>query len=538
MNFAPIVVGSGLAGWSILTRTREAQQAAFDRSPMIAGDVAAFKEKISSIKASDQLLDDRRLLRVALGAFGLDSDINNRAFIKKVLDSDPADDKSFANRLSDKRYLSLARTFGFAGTEGPQISGSAISSELKERLKDVVTPDDLLSDPVLLRLTLKTFGLESDEKNTYFLRSVFKSDPADPTSFVNRLSDPRYLKVTEALDFANRDAAEVGLSGFIAEFEAAAGTLDTVDDLLKNERLLNATLDVFGLGRSNDIFLRDVLTSDWTDETSFVNQLSDKRYKALSAAFNFGGPKTAGDTRAETFVAAISEKLESITAPRNVISDRALRDATEAFFGLDEALAQYGVEVLKKRAFWDRILTSDPTDPKSLVGQSPDKRYYAVSRAFGFNMPDQTQRTYPAGFADEITRSYADRQFEIGVGDSDQNMRIALSLEREITRIAESGSSASAQWYTVMSNPPLRQAFETVFNFPSSFGALDVDQQLSRFMERSEATFGTSKVADFVEPDKMNDLTRRFLMFSALGTAQTGSTPASAALSILSGGAS
>ncbi|SFH15310.1 Protein of unknown function [Palleronia marisminoris] len=538
MSFAPIVVGSGLAGWSILTRTRETQQAAFDRSPVIAGDVAAFKEKISSIETSDQLLDDRRLLRVALGAFGLDSDINNRAFIKKVLDSDPADERSFANRLSDKRYLSLAQTFGFTGTEGPQVSGSAVSGDLKERLKDVATPDDLLSDPVLLRLTLKTFGLESDEKNTYFLRSVLESDPADPTSFANRLSDPKYLKMTTALDFANRGAVEVGLSGFVAEFEAAAGTLGTVDDLLKNERLLNATLDVFGLDRSNDIFLRDVLTSDLTDETSFVNQLPDKRYKALSGAFNFGGPAVTGETRAETFVAAVADKLKTITEPRQVISDLAVRDATEDFFGLDEAFAPYGVDILGRRALLDRILTSDPTDPKSFVGLSPDKRYYAASRAFGFNIPERTERAYPDGFADQITRRYADRQFEIGVGNSDQSMRIALSLERELTSIAESGSSAAAQWYTVMSSPPLRQAFETVFNFPSSFAALDVDQQLSRFMERSEATFGTSKVSDFVNSDKLDELTRRFLMFSAIGTAQSGFTPASAALSILSRGAS
>lgn len=538
MNFTPVVVGSGLAGWSILTRTRETQQAAFDRSPAIAGDIAAFKERISSVETSDQLLDDRRLLRVALGAFGLDADINNRAFMKKVLDSDPADDASFANRLSDKRYLSLARTFGFAGTDGPQISGKTLPGELKEKLQGINTAGELLSDPVLLRFTLKNFGLEDDSKNTYFLRSVLESDPADPSSFVNRLSDPKYLKLTEALDFKGRNAPETGLSGFFKEFEAAAGTLKTPDDLLKNDRLLKATLDVFGLEPRDKAFLSDVLTSDWTNEASFVNQLPDKRYKALSSAFNFGGPAIPepSETRAETFVAAVSRKLKTIIEPGQIVYDQTMRNATEAFFGLDEAFSSYGADIISRRAVFDRILNADPTDPKSFVGLNPDKRYYAVSQAFGFNMPDKTERAYPDGFADELTRRYADRQFEIGVGESDQSMRIALSLEREITRIAESGSSDAAQWYTVMSNPPLRQAFETVFNFPPSFGALDVDQQLSRFKERSESTFGTSKVADFADPEKLDALTRRFLMFSEIGTRQGISTPGSAALAILSGG--
>lgn len=536
MSFTPLVIGSGLAGWSLLTRTRETQQAVFDRSPGIGGDVAAFKKKIASIGTSDQLLNDRQLLRVALGAFGLDEDIGNRAFIKKVLDSDPADDSSFANRLGDKRYLSLARTFGFASTSGAQISETSLTNDLKEKLSGITKPDDLLSNAALLRSTLKTFGLESDAKNTYFLKAVFESDLSDPTSFVNRLGDTKYLKMAQALDFANRGVPETRLSSFVEELKAASGKLASAEDLLQNKRLLTAALDVFGLENRGNVFLRDVLTSDWTDETSFVNQLPDKRYKAVSAAFNFGGPP-APETRAEAFAAAISDKLDTITEPRQVIYDRKVHDATVAFFGLDEPLAAYSMDLVGRRSLMDRVLSSDPTDPKSFVGLHPDKRYYAVSLAFGLNIPHDTQHTYPEGFADEITRRYADRQFEIGVGDSDQNMRIALSLGRELARVAESGSSESAQWYSVMSNPPLRQAFETVFHLPESFGALDVDQQRVRFMERSQAVFGTSSVADFTDPERLNDLTRKFLIFSDFRTGQSAAAPGSAALALLSGGA-
>ena len=118
MAFAPLVTGTGVIGWGFLSRTREKQQAVFEKSPTMARDTARFAAEIQSIQTSEQLMDNRDLLRVALGAFGLDDDLNNRAFIKKVLDSDLTDSKSLANRLADKRYFALAQSFNFAGTGG------------------------------------------------------------------------------------------------------------------------------------------------------------------------------------------------------------------------------------------------------------------------------------------------------------------------------------------------------------------------------------------------------------------------------------
>lgn len=46
--------------------------------PKIRNDEAYFRAKIGSVKTAEQLVSDRRLLKVALGAFGLEADINNR----------------------------------------------------------------------------------------------------------------------------------------------------------------------------------------------------------------------------------------------------------------------------------------------------------------------------------------------------------------------------------------------------------------------------------------------------------------------------
>ncbi|HHS94843.1 MAG TPA: DUF1217 domain-containing protein [Rhodobacterales bacterium] len=66
------------------------------------------------------------MLKVALGAFGLDDDLPNKAFIRKVLAEGSLASNSFANRMVDKRYLALTEAFGFdLGTPNTKLSSFA-----------------------------------------------------------------------------------------------------------------------------------------------------------------------------------------------------------------------------------------------------------------------------------------------------------------------------------------------------------------------------------------------------------------------------
>ncbi len=113
MSFQPIIPFGGNVGWSFLNKTRDAQQAAFDGSAGITRNTEYFRDTIANIDSAESLVSDRRLLEVALGAFGLEDDINNKFFVKKVLEEGTLDDAAFANRLSDKRYFAMAEAFGF-----------------------------------------------------------------------------------------------------------------------------------------------------------------------------------------------------------------------------------------------------------------------------------------------------------------------------------------------------------------------------------------------------------------------------------------
>jgi len=113
MTFQPVIAGTGYAGWRFLSQTLPAQQQAFRESTVVANATTYFRANIGAVRTVDDLMADRRLLTVALGAFGLDDDIGNTAFIRKVLAEGTLSDDAFANRLSDNRYAAFSRELGF-----------------------------------------------------------------------------------------------------------------------------------------------------------------------------------------------------------------------------------------------------------------------------------------------------------------------------------------------------------------------------------------------------------------------------------------
>ncbi len=115
--FQPIVPDGGLVGWRFLQRTYDAQFAAFANSTQIQRDADYFRENIGAVKTAEELVSDRRLLTVALGAFGLQDDINNRYYIQKVLEEGTTSDDALAVRIADPKYREMSEAFGFGPSE-------------------------------------------------------------------------------------------------------------------------------------------------------------------------------------------------------------------------------------------------------------------------------------------------------------------------------------------------------------------------------------------------------------------------------------
>lgn len=113
MSYQPVVPLPGVAGWRFLERTQAKQQAAFENDAVLKREIAYFEENIASVATAADLVADRRLLNVALSAFGLEGEIEKKAFIRKVLEEGTTAEGALAKRLTDPAWKKLSAAFGF-----------------------------------------------------------------------------------------------------------------------------------------------------------------------------------------------------------------------------------------------------------------------------------------------------------------------------------------------------------------------------------------------------------------------------------------
>lgn len=135
MSYQPVVIGTGIAGWRFLQATMERQEASFAASTTIRNDADYFARTIGKIHSAEALVSDRRLLAVALGAFGLGDDIDNRFFLRRILEEGTSARDALANRLADSRYADFSRAFGFGPDETPQTGLPDFSSSIISRFQ-------------------------------------------------------------------------------------------------------------------------------------------------------------------------------------------------------------------------------------------------------------------------------------------------------------------------------------------------------------------------------------------------------------------
>lgn len=230
--FQPVIPIGGYAGWSFLNRTMDSQRAALESSGTMQRDLDYFTQNISRIQTAEALVADRRLLSVALGAFGLDTDIDNRFFIEKVLSDGTLEPKALANRLSDKSYLKLAQAFGFGDLPVPNTVRSdfaeTITSAYKTRQFEIAVgqQDDTMRLALNLSRELGELAQKTSSEDTKWysvmgsepLRAVFETVFGLPDSFA-ALDIDKQLTVFK--DKADRAFGDSGISQF-----SDPGTMD------------------------------------------------------------------------------------------------------------------------------------------------------------------------------------------------------------------------------------------------------------------------------------------------------------------------
>ena len=235
MSFQPLLPMGGLAGWNFLQRTMDTQMETHAKAPQRVRATEHFRAQMAEITSAADLMADRRLREVALGAFGLKDDIDNIAFIRRVLEDGPDKPDGLPNRLSDKRYLNMAKAFDFAAGESPAVKDpdfvDRIIDAYNARSFEVAVGDQNQS----MRMALV---IDRD------LTEIADADISDTAAWLRVMGNPPLRKVFEtAMGFG---------SGF--------GALDLDQQLSQFRRQAQSLFGSSDMAQFKDPEARDALT--------------------------------------------------------------------------------------------------------------------------------------------------------------------------------------------------------------------------------------------------------------------------------------
>ncbi|EPX82613.1 DUF1217 domain-containing protein [Salipiger mucosus] len=267
MTFTPMIPGTGLIGWQVLQSTMDDQRRAFNSSAEIQRADDYFRENIGAVDTPEDLVNDRRLLSVALSAFGLGDKIDSKYLVQRILSEEVDAEGALATSLNDGRFTALANAFDFEKTttfrtqedgfadailasyeanvladleialNAPEYAGNPEAAEMfrqqveaniemernyfEENIASVTSPKDLLDDRELKLVTLKAFGLEDRAGSVSLLGRVLAEGAGDTDALANVLGDEKLIALADAFSFdksvATSKLQDSGFSDKIAE---------------------------------------------------------------------------------------------------------------------------------------------------------------------------------------------------------------------------------------------------------------------------------------------------------------------------------
>jgi hypothetical protein len=206
------------------------------------GDVASntdyYEENIGKVTTAEEFVNDYRLFSYAMKAYGLEEMTYAKAFMKKVLESDPNDDSSFANSLTDTRYADFAKAYNFSG-DSAKAQTSAQTENLVTAYQDSFTQEetdiksevsyfqskigsidhvnDIIGNDRLRTYVLESFGLDAKYTSKNYLSQVLTSDLNDPDSVANQASNDAWRELAAAFNFSSDGTVAAGETAQSAE---------------------------------------------------------------------------------------------------------------------------------------------------------------------------------------------------------------------------------------------------------------------------------------------------------------------------------
>lgn len=239
------------------------------------------------------------------------------------------------------------------------------------------------------------------------------------------------------------------------------------------------------------------------------------------------------DVQFETFNSSVQLKRDVDYFEENIAQVESAADLVSDSRLLSIALGAFGLQDdQQNKYFIQKILTDGTADDDALANRLADDRYKKLSDTFGFGPGDLPKTGYSSAMQN-VLEKFKVQQFEQSVGEQDETMRIALYAEHELSELAADDASEDTKWFTIMGQAPLRTLFETALGLPSSFGEIDIDKQLEIFKDRANSVLGDDSVAQFIDPQALEQLTTKYHARSQINLYASTNSSAATALSLL-----
>lgn len=222
MTFSPVLPATGLIGWNFLTRTIDQQKEALSNDGALKREITYFEENFSNIQSAADLVADRTLLKVALGAFGLQDDLGNKFFVQKIIEDGTTERTALSNLLSDTRYKEFASAFDFSSQSiNSDTFISGIVSDYRDQSFETAIGEQNSDFRLALNLerTFDELGARNTSNDTKWftilgsppLRTVFETAFRLPTAFGSLPIDTQLETIKERArkDFGTDSVAEL-----------------------------------------------------------------------------------------------------------------------------------------------------------------------------------------------------------------------------------------------------------------------------------------------------------------------------------------
>lgn len=399
-------------GYNYITRNLKQSLTRVEQQADVAREAAYYKANIGKVKTVDDFMKDYRLYHYAMKAYGLEDMAYAKAFMKKVLESDLNDSKSFVNKLVDKRYQEFAAAFSFNGTATPVAQSENQTDEMiglytatmksqvdaladdtnyyNSKIGGITSADQLLNDDRLRNYVYSAFGIDESKWPRDTISQVLRSDPSDPNSYVSTTFTSQLTGLNAQLTQAKSDvsATNTKIADYTAQLSQPGADVAQLnvqilvekyhlETYTKSVSSLNDQISTIGefvdLAGAFEFSADGSLPSGVPAQTAANITLTKKQFDDSKSAVYAAASPLSEAAAIKNFRNAIL----NINSVQSLVSTPAVYDFALGAVGLDpKQVSQATVKA---------VLESDLSDPKSYVYTLKDNRYVELARAFNFD---------------------------------------------------------------------------------------------------------------------------------------------------------